>query len=61
MDLISQKLFNYLTMDIKQFISDFDFTDPDFGDLPQGFPKLSKKGLTKEEGHLIALKQWGVL
>jgi len=48
-------------MDIKQFISDFDFTDPDFGDLPQGFPKLSKKGLTKEEGHLIALKQWGVL
>ena len=37
----------------KQFIQDFDFANPNFGDVPEGFPWLSKDGLTKQEGHLL--------
>ncbi len=37
----------------KQFIKTFNFPTPDWSELPSDFPNLSKKGLTKEEGHLL--------
>ena len=40
-------------MDTKLFISNFDFRDPDFGGVPDGFPLVSKAGLTREEEHLL--------
>lgn len=38
---------------LKQYIKEFDFEKPDFKGLPEGFPKLSKKGLTRQEVHLL--------
>ncbi len=38
---------------VKRFIAGFDFPEPDWGNLPDGFPNLDKKGLSKEEGHLL--------
>lgn len=40
-------------MDLKTFINNFDFTKPDWENLPEGFPRLSKRGLTKGEEHLL--------
>ena len=37
----------------KTFINEFNFRDPDWATLPFDFPKLSKKGLSKVEGHLL--------
>lgn len=41
------------TLKLKTFIQEFNFPNPDWTVLPKGFPNLSKKGLTKEEGHLL--------
>jgi len=38
---------------IKQFIKNFNFERPDFENVPVGFPWISKRGLTREEGHLL--------
>ena len=37
----------------KTFINEFNFRDPDWATLPLNFPKLSKKGLSKVEEHLL--------
>lgn len=37
----------------KKFVNSFNFPNPDWGKLPHDFPNLSKKGLTREEGHLL--------
>lgn len=39
--------------DIKHYIKQFNFESPDWFDVPEDFPNLSKEGLTKEEGHLL--------
>ena len=42
---------------LKQFISDFDFTDPDFGDVPEGFPNSELGSLKSEDvGKFNAIK-----
>jgi uncharacterized membrane protein len=38
---------------LKKFIKEFNFPDPNWSSLPEGFPYLNKKGLTTEEGHLL--------
>lgn len=38
---------------LKQYIKEFDFERPRFEGLPDNFPKVSKKGLTEEERHLL--------
>ena len=38
---------------VKQFVAEFNFPYPDWSSLPAGFPNLNKRGLTKEEGHLL--------
>lgn len=38
---------------IKEFIKDYDFTNPTWENLPSGFPNLDQEGLTKEEVHLL--------
>ncbi len=38
---------------IKQFIKGYNFTNPSWDNLPNGFPNVSKVGLTKEEVHLL--------
>lgn len=37
----------------KIFIKKFDFTNPDWSDLPETFPNLPKTGLTRQEEHLL--------
>ncbi len=37
----------------KTFINEFNFRDPVWATVPDDFPKLSKKGLSKVEGHLL--------
>lgn len=37
----------------KQFIKDFNFSNPDWSNLPSGFPNIEIDGLTKEETHLL--------
>jgi len=39
--------------DIKKFISNFNFVKPNFENVPEGFPRLSKKGLSVQEGYLF--------
>ena len=41
------------TQEIKNFIKVFNFPDPDWENLPIGFPDVSKKGLNKEESYLL--------
>lgn len=41
------------TYQIKQFIADFNFPNPDWESLPVGFPYIPKEGLTKEEAYLL--------
>ena len=41
------------TSDLNKFVNEFDFPEPDWTTLPEGFPNLSKNGLSKEEGHLL--------
>lgn len=43
----------YKTYNIRKFISEFNFANPSWENLPPGFPVISKKGLTKEEGYLL--------
>lgn len=38
---------------LRVFIRSWDFTNPSWGNLPAGFPDFDKKGLTREEGHLL--------
>ncbi len=38
---------------LKQYITTFDFEEPDFEAVPEGFPIVNRKGLTKEEEHLL--------
>ena len=38
---------------VKGFVKEFDFPNPDWSSLPDGFPNLSKEGLTKQERHLL--------
>ena len=40
-------------LSIKKFIKEFSFPEPDWTSLPEGFPKLNKTGLTRQEGHLL--------
>ena len=40
-------------MKTKQFIHNFNFTNPNWENLPSGFPNLNEKGLNKEETHLL--------
>ena len=39
--------------EIKKFIRNFNFPDPKWDNLPQGFPNLNKDGLSLEEGYLF--------
>ena len=39
--------------DTKQFINSFKFLEPNWTQLPDNFPNLSKKGLTKREGFIL--------
>lgn len=41
------------TYTTKQFISEFNFAEPDWGSLPPNLPKIPKDGLTREESHLL--------
>lgn len=41
------------SLKVKEFVAGFDFPEPDWERLPEGFPKLDKQGLTKEEGYLL--------
>jgi hypothetical protein len=38
---------------VKSFVRGFDFEKPEWGNTPEGFPIVDRKGLTKEEGHLL--------
>lgn len=40
-------------MTTKQLITEFNFPNPDWNNLPSGFPRLDKAGLTRQEGHLL--------
>ena len=51
--LRSKQTLNNSYMSYKSYINNFNFPDPDWEKLPDGFFSLSKKGLTKEEGHLF--------
>jgi hypothetical protein len=37
----------------KQFIAEFNFPNPDWNNLPLGFPNINKSDLNKEERHLL--------
>ncbi len=41
------------TKELKQFVSEFNFPDPSWENLPSGFPEVSKKGLNREQSHLL--------
>lgn len=56
MNIIKNKLYTpYKTRSLKvrRFIAGFNFVEPNWDNLPGGFPNLDKTGLTKEEGHLL--------
>ena len=38
---------------LKQFIRDYNFTNPSWDNLPIGFPNVSEADLNKEEVHLL--------
>lgn len=38
---------------LKRFIKEFNFPDPEWNNLPEGFPNCDKQSLTKEESHLL--------
>ena len=42
-----------MNKDTKKFIKEFDFPNPNWNQLPPGFPSLSKAELTKQEKHLL--------
>jgi len=42
-----------ISASLRKFITDFNFPNPDWTSLPEGFPNLDKSGLTKEESHLL--------
>lgn len=42
-----------MNYELREYINTFDFPEPDWSNLPVGFPSLDKTGLTKEEGHLL--------
>ncbi|OGM24057.1 hypothetical protein A2715_02670 [Candidatus Woesebacteria bacterium RIFCSPHIGHO2_01_FULL_39_32] len=37
----------------KKFIRNFNFSNPNWENLPNGFPNLGKQGLTRQEGCLL--------
>ncbi len=41
------------TSELKKFIWEFNFPNPNWSNLPKGFPYIVKEGLTREEGHLL--------
>lgn len=44
---------NKYQTEIKRFIRNHNFTNPDWTDLPGGFPNINEEGLSKEEAHLL--------
>src|SRR4030042_5407096 len=44
---------NHKSINLKKFIAEFNFPNPDWNNLPYDFPNLSKTGLTREEGYLL--------
>ena len=38
---------------LRAFVNEFNFPNPDWTSLPEGFPNIDKDGLTKEEGHIL--------
>ncbi len=42
-----------MNYELREFINTFNFPEPDWSNLPAGFPNLDKTGLTKEESHLL--------
>ena len=40
-------------MKINEFVNNFNFPNPSWENLPEGFPNLDKDGLTTQEGHLL--------
>lgn len=38
---------------LKQFIREFNFERPDWGEMSEGFPGVDRRGLSKEEKHLL--------
>lgn len=43
----------FKTYQTKRFIAEFNFPDPDWDNLPVGFPRMPEKDLTREECHLL--------
>lgn len=43
----------YTTYQIKKFVNEFNFPDPDWDNLPIGFPRVPEENLTREECHLL--------
>lgn len=42
-----------MNYELRKYINTFNFPEPDWSNLPAGFPSLDKTGLTKEESHLL--------
>lgn len=43
----------YSTYSLAEFVLSWDFENPKWENLPPGFPHCDKRGLTKQEGHLL--------